>query len=105
MSHRSFRDNDGREWEAWEVLPTAVERRIAKSSGWTATVERRQAGESRVLVPDHLQHGWLAFQCGAERRRLAPIPRDWTELPTEDLKELLERAERRLRSRRRPPAS
>src|ERR1043165_9223243 len=101
MVHRSFRDNDGREWDAWEVVPTAVERRIAKSGGWTA--DRRHTQETRVLVPDDLQHGWLAFQCGRERRRLAAIPDDWSEMTGEQLRELLERAERRVRARRMPP--
>ena len=105
MSHRAFRDNDGREWDAWEVVPTAVERRIAKSGGWRATAERRHSEETRVLVPDNLQHGWLAFQCGPERRRLTPIPDAWQEMTCEELKALLAQAERRARGRRSPPKS
>jgi hypothetical protein len=62
--------------------------------------DRRKVQETRVLVPDGLQKGWLAFQCGNERRRIAPIPEDWTEMTTEELQELLRRSDRRSRARR-----
>ena len=63
-------------------------------------VDRRKVRESRVVVPDRLQKGWLAFQSGRERRRLAPIPADWNEMTTRELVELLEQADRRTRRRR-----
>jgi hypothetical protein len=44
------------------------------------------------VVPSALQQGWLAFQSGIERRRLAPIPENWTELPEEELILLLGQA-------------
>jgi hypothetical protein len=100
MAHRSFRDEMGREWDAWEVVPTAVERRVAKAVARPAPVERRRAQETRVLVPDRLQRGWLAFQSGRERRRIAPIPGDWEEMTGEELLELLHQADRRAKARR-----
>jgi hypothetical protein len=60
---------------------------IPRSDG--STGERR---EFRVVVPNALQQGWLAFQSGNERRRLAPIPQNWTELPDEELISLLAQA-------------
>jgi hypothetical protein len=83
----------------WEVVPTAVERRIAKASRARAT-ERRRVQETRVVVPEQLQKGWLAFQSGKERRRLAPIPREWEEMTGEELLQLLNQADRRSRARR-----
>ena len=102
MAHRTFRDEQGREWEAWEVVPTAVERRMARDGGRRPATkkDRRKGQETRVLVPDELQRGWLAFQSGLERRRLAPIPDDWAEMTVDELAELLDRAERRARARR-----
>lgn len=100
MAHRSFRDEVGREWDVWDVVPTAVERRITRSSTRPAEVERRRAHESRVVVPERLQKGWLAFQSGRERRRLSPIPPDWPDMTGEELVELLNQADRRVKSRR-----
>jgi len=37
-----------------------------------------------------LQNGWLCFQAGFERRRFAPIPPDWSELPDGVLRVMLE---------------
>lgn len=100
MAHRSFHDDRGREWEVWEVVPTAVERRIAKAPVRPAGVERRKVSETRVVVPDRLQKGWLAFQSGRERRRLAPIPADWQDMTATELLELLHQADRRVKTRR-----
>ena len=100
MPHRSFRDEIGRQWEVWEVVPTAVERRIAQSVTRPPTVERRKVQETRVVVPDQLQKGWLAFQSGRDRRRLAPIPCEWDDMTSAELLDLLRQAERRLKARR-----
>ena len=100
MAHRSFHDELGREWEVWEVVPTAVERRIATASRRPAGVERRKVNETRVVVPDRLQKGWLAFQSGRERRRVAPIPADWQEMTSAELLDLLHQADRRVKTRR-----
>jgi hypothetical protein len=100
MAHRTFRDELGREWDVWEVVPTAVERRMTKMPARVAAIDRRKIQETRVVVPDSLQKGWLAFQSGKERRRLAPIPRDWDEMTDSELLELLHQADRRSRARR-----
>ena len=95
MTHRKIKDGDGRSWDVWEVYPSAVEQRMsgeypAMPAGG-ATKERR---EVRLLVPSALQQGWLAFQSGAERRRLAPIPENWTALDDAALIVLLCQADR-----------
>lgn len=56
--------------------------------------DRRVRKEVRVVVPAYLQQGWLAFQNGDERRRLAPIPGNWMTLGEEILLALLEKADR-----------
>lgn len=84
----------------WEVVPTAVERRMAKAPTRASAIERRRVQETRVVVPESLQKGWLAFQSGSERRRLSPIPGDWEEMTARELIDLLNRADRRTRTRR-----
>ena len=63
---RDFEDQNGTRWTVWDTLPT------------TAT---GLSGEYR--------RGWLTFDNGTDRCRLAPIPPDWTELPAERLTLLL----------------
>ena len=84
------------------MVPTAVERRVARSPSIArgGPQDRRKVKEGRVLVPDALQKGWLAFQCGTDRRRLAPIPDDWRDLTDDELLDLLHRADVRPRARR-----
>ena len=97
MTHRRIKDRAGRPWDIWEVYPSAVERRM---SGEVPAVvlegetDRRTRKEVRVLVPAELQQGWLAFQNGEERRRLAPIPDKWVTLSEDGLLALLDKADR-----------
>jgi hypothetical protein len=55
MSFREFTDAAGVRWQVWATTP------------------------SRGNVRPQFAAGWLAFECAAERRRLAPIPPEWTE--------------------------
>jgi hypothetical protein len=95
MTHRKIKDRDGRPWDVWEVYPSAVEQRMSGEHPAApfdgATNERR---EVRLLVPSALQQGWLAFQSGDERRRLAPIPENWIGLEDTALVTLLRQADR-----------
>ena len=96
MTHRKIKDADGKSWDVWEVYPSAVERRMsgeypALEPGDGGRLERR---EVRLLIPSALQQGWLAFQSGNERRRLAPIPENWTALDDGALVALLCQANR-----------
>lgn len=70
MAHREFYDPQGRRWEVWEV---------------------RVGGDERTVKPE-LAGGWLTFESAVEKRRLAPIPSGWNELPADALGELCERA-------------
>jgi hypothetical protein len=63
----------------------------AVQNGHGLPAERR---EVRIRVPSALQDGWLAFQAGMDRRRLAPIPGNWIELSDEQLVALLGSADR-----------
>jgi hypothetical protein len=95
MTHRKIKDEEGRAWDVWEVYPSAVEQRM---SGEYPTVPQSDGSltekrEVRIRVPSALQEGWLAFQSGKDRRRLAPIPMNWIALDDGELIRLLGRAD------------
>ncbi len=71
VAHRVF-FLEGERWEVWEVR-----------------LGRR--GERRTVSPQ-LTGGWLAFESSTEKRRLAPIPERWEELPVETLASLCQGA-------------
>ncbi|MDB4885512.1 MAG: hypothetical protein JWN79_950 [Gemmatimonadetes bacterium] len=88
--HRTFRDDAARLWNAWDVHPAWGERRMRDRRVHAAplppalherrSTERRRERGLRIALPPRLAHGWIAFECGDERRRIAPIPRGWSEL-------------------------
>lgn len=61
MALREFMDAEGRQWRVWETIPA------------------RGAGLAEF------GHGWLTFDDGVERRRLAPVPEGWAEFADERL--------------------
>jgi hypothetical protein len=69
---RQFTDDSGMEWEVYCVG--------ASETG---------AGNVRFL-PKEFRSGWLAFQSASEKRRLAPVPPDWTSLSDAGLALLLD---------------
>lgn len=69
MAHRKVKFGDA-DWDVWDVRPELR----AHSLG------------------TELRDGWLCFQCGAERRRLTPIPEDWDKLADGELEPLFEQA-------------
>ena len=90
---RIFSDQDGTEWQVWQVTPTVrvyQERRRA---------ERRSDGQDDAPGTEFrfhddrrrgdIQHGWLCFDSGAERRRLYPVPGSWEECSEDQLRLLL----------------
>jgi hypothetical protein len=96
MTHRKIKDETGKPWDVWEVYPSAVEQRMsgeypAITNGDGSVAGRR---EVRIRLPSALQKGWLAFQSGQDRRRLAPIPVSWITLDDAELVQLLARADR-----------
>ena len=89
MGYRTFFDSEGVEWQAWDVLPKAVERRMGDrrvhrellSFNERRTAERRQVHGRWTPLTSGLRDGWLCFDASGDRRRLTPIPTDWEECP------------------------
>jgi len=99
---RTFVDPAGTEWTVWEVRPArhvgpTRERRAGERRGAAAPdpiVERRRRAERRLGegegpwapgVAAGLAQGWLTFDAGTERRRLAPVPPAWEGLGDDEL--------------------
>lgn len=100
--HRTFLDELSRLWNAWDVVPAWGERRVVErrthADARTRVVdrrfqERRRARGLRIALPPRLARGWVAFECGDERRRVAPIPDGWDALPEPGLRDLWRNAE------------
>ena len=70
MGVRTFESPDGATWSVWEVIPGQIS-------------ELRSRFGSHL--PGDLADGWLCFDCGSEKRRLAPLPPGWHESAEEDL--------------------
>jgi hypothetical protein len=80
-SHREFEDDKGVRWMVFAVHPST-------------------AAKGRAGVRAPYQDGWLAFDCGMETRRLAPIPDSWITLPDNELQSMCLTAE--VATKRRP---
>jgi hypothetical protein len=85
VPHRKFLDGNAREWQVWDVRPTASEHRAS-------------------TVAAGFESGWLCFECAGEKRRLAPIPPGWPEYPDGDLQHCPERARPATQTNRDPDA-
>lgn len=94
MSYRRFTDSEGQTWEAWEVHPATVERRLTddRRSVGRESLDRRRHHDFRLVIPRELRRGWLALQASTERLRLAPIPDGWIHLTDAELEVLVSRA-------------
>ncbi|HEV3050515.1 MAG TPA: hypothetical protein VGX50_09415 [Longimicrobium sp.] len=68
MAIQEFSDEAGVRWRVWATTP------------------------SRGNVRPQFAAGWLAFESGSERRRLAPIPAGWSEVDDAALCEMLAQA-------------
>jgi hypothetical protein len=66
MALRDFNDPSGTTWQVWETVP-----------------ERTEG------LSERFRRGWLTFDNGRDRRRLAPIPMNWATLAEERLGLLL----------------
>lgn len=64
----SFLDGELRRWEVRAITQPLLPDRAA------------------VLAPGQFSSGWLLFTCGAERRRLAPLPPGWRSAPEAQLR-------------------
>lgn len=86
MALRTFTDSDGVEWQAFDVVPRADERRRydrRSPAEQQALEEERRDADRRLTVGGRsplvssVSDGWLCFERGVDRRRLSPIPDDW----------------------------
>jgi hypothetical protein len=72
---RAFRDSTGTEWRVWDVVPSA-------------TSQRDAAPGALPSLAAAWADGWLCFESVTEKRRLAPIPPDWTSIAEHDLERM-----------------
>lgn len=97
MTHRSFRDKAGLNWDVWEVRPTAAERRYLQrriheedrkdSSERRSGDERRRSKLSLTPIASEFAGGWLCFECPTGKRRLAPVPEGWERVDHDTIEE------------------
>lgn len=67
VTARTFQDSTGSVWEVFEV---------------------QRSSQKAQAVSAGLEQGWLAFACGAHRRRLAPFPQEWRSADDAELERL-----------------
>jgi hypothetical protein len=67
MGSRTFDDSTGTHWEVFEV---------------------HRASQKPQAVSAGMESGWLSFVSAAEKRRLAPFPRDWEQQADAELERL-----------------
>lgn len=81
MAYREFRDDEGRVWEVWDVVPERRDRRggVDRRHEFRDGSDRRKRRVLSAVVSGDLAKGWLVFTTAAERRRYVPIPEGWTE--------------------------
>lgn len=96
MAFRTFLDRAGNEWQAFDVVPRKDERRhYDRRSGQqgepdeSGEDDRRDEHDRRLTVGGGgllgSSQGWLVFERGDERRRLAPIPAGWDRCSDQEL--------------------
>jgi hypothetical protein len=108
LPYRTFNDSAGAEWQVWDIVPRMHERRDVEKLDRRIEVipipfaDRRAAPEPRRgrgsvrrgYLRGTYAHGWLCFESRQEKRRLSPIPTDWTTCSDEELEVYAHRGER-----------
>ena len=106
MAYRTFVDKDGSYWQVWDSQPTRVERRASaedrrhiKRFPWPRTerrsgIDRRLVSQRRITLAEGYGSGWLTFESLEEKRRLVPIPNNWEQATSTELRMMCERAKR-----------
>jgi hypothetical protein len=99
VTPRTFKDQQGKMWDVWQVHPTAAERRFfqrrVRDDKRTDTTERRSGRERRESeslmhrgpVAAEYAYGWLCFETVGEKRRLAPVPEAWERADDETMEQ------------------
>ena len=95
--HRQFKDGKGKIWDVWQVHPTSLERRLFQrrmkdeervdAAERRSGLERRTEKHARSPVAAEFAAGWLCFETGGEKRRLAPVPDAWERADDETLEQ------------------
>src|SRR5687768_13205229 len=87
MPYRRFTDSQGRTWRVWDVVPSHLDRRLSLRRIKSIRIshpERRSAADRRTdairarLYFPPSERSWLCFESADVKRRLSPIPADWT---------------------------
>jgi hypothetical protein len=71
---REFTDGDGAAWLVYAINDGAIE------------------APGRRYLPDAYQQGWLVFESGQRKLRLAPVPAGWADMRDDGLQALLAKA-------------
>ena len=112
MPYRTFVDSLGTDWQVWDIVPRLSERRHSGQSDRRVEIrpikfadrrtepQRRIADMRRGILRGNYAQGWLCFDNDREKRRLTPIPTDWT-ICSEDRLELYARAAEPVRGQHR----
>jgi hypothetical protein len=108
MPYRTFVDSTGTDWQVWDIVPRLNERRNSDDDRRVqetviSFADRRREGRRltqarRSVLRGSYAQGWLCFDNEKEKRRLCPIPRDWTTCSDELLEVYARHAERVSRS-------
>ncbi|HJQ21520.1 MAG TPA: hypothetical protein VJ867_14320 [Gemmatimonadaceae bacterium] len=104
MPYRTFVDSAGAEWQVWDIVPRLSERRSIDEDDRRVETrpipfpdrrrdDRRLTQARRTTLRGTYAFGWLCFDCGTEKRRLTPIPTDWTTCADESLETYSRRAQ------------
>lgn len=106
MPYRTFEDSAGTEWQVWDIVPRLSERRGGSAVDRRVEIrpisfadrrreQRRvpQAPVARARLRGTYAQGWLCFESDVEKRRLSPIPDDWTVCDDDRLEEYSRDAE------------
>jgi hypothetical protein len=106
---RQVTDSRGNRWDVWEVDPKDLDRVAYDRRSTGRNQDAPRAGPIAPWTPvdvatlhPELRDGWLCFQLDTERRRFAPIPPHWLELPENVLRVMLDVATPVTRSPNRP---
>ena len=92
MTYREFLDDQGQQWEVWEIRPISIERRLNEERRRYPRLSDRRTSSVQLKIRGLHRDGWLTFQCGTRRRRLVPIPEHWDSSSDAELIALLKRA-------------
>ena len=104
MPYRAFEDTTGTEWQVWDIVPRLSERRSDEAADRRVETilirfadrraeSRRLTQTRRAYLRGTYAHGWLCFDSSKEKRRLSPIPNDWTTCSDELLEVYMRHAE------------